>query len=460
MLKMNCSSCGELLDSNKKGFIACPKCGAVNAPSPSAGFSDHHVTHLPNHGISVVHASPPSKKNKSKLVILGIALSLLIVSGAIRSVSRNSTKEPAQIKTQNIGVETPAASPQVKGQNKPAVPKKTAASSTAPQTTVPAEYTVNVLVLKYFPLAPNSQNIDINVTGDVGDSYTTIRQRTVDTTNNLRSAIEKGTKYLGYSNPNAQSSVSANIVDTKEYMQAVPIKPTHGIPTTPDYSYVLNTNNICDYVNNKAVKEVWLWAYQGPNKSNGYPSLAISESKMSGPSGDISNSYRYDDMPKCSHTYVVYTFNYGRGTAEAFHSWGHQIEAELSAVDNNIFRAAFEGPDHPQALHMNAKCGSVHNPPNARYEYDYANPAPQPSSCLDWQADGTGQLANIGCQAWGCQYVSDTNNPQLNWLEWFWQNMPGKDNPKKYNGKQLRNWWDVHANFDDVMAKSRYLVTP
>jgi hypothetical protein len=460
MLKMNCTSCGFALDPNKKGFIACPKCSTVNSPPASASFSDHHVTHIPAHNIAIVHASPPPGKVKNKPFLAGALLSAIIIIATGWTVSHRPHKtnihQQVQKPQSQAITPTPSAAPAT-GQPKPKASKAPTAQQPSQATAI---YNINVLVLKYFPLTANGQNIDVSVTGDVGDSYATIRQRTTDITNNLKASIEKGTKYLGYKNSAAQSSISPAIIDTKEYRQAVPIKPTHGIPTTPDYTQVLTNNNICDYVNNKGVREVWLWAYQGPNKANGYPSLAISESKMSGPYGDISNSYRYDDMPKCNHTYVVYTFNYGRGTAEAYHSWGHQIEAELTAVDSNMFRSAFEGPDHPQALNVKGKCGSVHNPPNARYEYDYANPSPQASSCLNWQADGAGQQANISCQAWGCNYVSDTNNSQLNWLVWFWQNLPGKDNPKKYQGKQLRNWWDIHADFDNVMAKSKYLISP
>lgn len=38
-------------------------------------------------------------------------------------------------------------------------------------------------------------------------------------------------------------------------------------------------------------------------------------------------------MPRCKNTYIVYTFNYARGLAEAFENWSHQLEAQLTAVD-------------------------------------------------------------------------------------------------------------------------------
>src|SRR5947209_12342792 len=42
------------------------------------------------------------------------------------------------------------------------------------------------------------------------------------------------------------------------------------------------------------------------------------------------------------------------------------------------------------------------------------------------------------------------------------QNFPGKGNTVQYQGKQMRNWWDVHARFDSVVgcSKSLTLVQP
>ena len=53
-------------------------------------------------------------------------------------------------------------------------------------------------------------------------------------------------------------------------------------------------------------------------------------------------------MPHCKHTYVVYTFNYGRSTAEAVEIWGHQLEAEFNAINQDLFRNKFQGPSYPQ----------------------------------------------------------------------------------------------------------------
>lgn len=326
--------------------------------------------------------------------------------------------------------------------------------------TTDTSYDMGVLVLKYFPVTADNK-IDITITGDVGEPYDTIHQRTIDVTTNLLSFIPKATSYLGYKNSSAKSAITPKIIDTKEYKQVVPIKGKTGRPTYPDYNKIMTDNSICDYVDNKGVSYVFLWAYQGPNKPDtGQPYLGIDESKMSGPNGDISNSERLGDMPKCTKTYRVFTFNYGRGTAEAIESWSHQIEAEISEIDTDLFRNKWQGSNYPQTLNVNGRCGSAHNPPNARSEYDRGNPAPQKSDCLEWNPGGIGTLSDISCLNWGCSEVSDSNNPSLNYMVWNWQNLPGRGNTKTYQGKKLRNLWDIHGNFDKIMSSDKTIFLP
>ena len=45
----------------------------------------------------------------------------------------------------------------------------------------------------------------------------------------------------------------------------------------------------------------------------------------------------------------------------------------------------------------------------------------------------------------GRKYLSDSNNPSLNFMIWNWQNLPGINNTKTYQGKQLRNLWDIYG---------------
>lgn len=316
---------------------------------------------------------------------------------------------------------------------------------------------IQVLVIKYFPLTPDGQNIDINVTGDVGDPLGVIQAKVNSMTADVTIGLSMGSTYRGYANSSAIPDLSYTIVDTREFHTAVPAIPSTFNPSYPqraDYAAIMASLNICSYVTGQGIDQVWIWAYQGPHQ------LDISESKMAGPYGDISNSYRLNDMPNCSRTYTVYTYNYGRGTAEAVHNHGHQLEAELAAIDAQLFRDLFEGTTpHPAGV-ATGRCGSVHNPPNARFEYDWINATSNPSDCLAWSPDGLGTTSPISCRTWGCVDNGDTDNPQRNWILWWMQNLPGNGNTITYQGRQLRDWWDVHFDFDQAMGSCRTLVLP
>lgn len=366
-------------------------------------------------------------------------------------------EDASSAETENESESGPIALPEI-----PDLPQQLPEQPTPiPTLSVDTTHDMGVLVIKYFPVTKNNL-IDIAVTGDVGEPYDVIRKRTEDVTSALKNALEKSSTYGGADNKdkNPVPALRYNIVDTKEHKQAVPIKARPGKPTYPDYAGIMNSHDICTYVTERNVKEVWLWAYQGPGRpSDGQAYLGISESKMSGPQGDISNSGRENDLPNCGKTYRVYTFNYQRSTSEALESWGHQMEAEMSAVDSVLFRNKFQGIPFPPIAKQAGRCGSVHNPPNARSEYDRANKTPYESDCLDWNPDSLGKLTDISCATWGCDDVDPVkNNASLNYQIWMFQHMPGKGNAKTYQGKQLRNWWDVHGDFDYVMKNNKRLT--
>lgn len=120
----------------------------------------------------------------------------------------------------------------------------------------------------------------------------------------------------------------------------------------------MNNLDVCDYVENQEVKEVWKWMYH----TN---AIAPIESNMSGPFGDISNSYRQDDLPMCGKTYTVYNYNYGRTVSEATENHMHQIEHILNYIDGRdvtpsnqwdelLFWGNFVGSDYSHSIHKKA----------------------------------------------------------------------------------------------------------
>lgn len=450
-------------------------------------FGQHTIQAYISHEAGLYAPSQKYRINRRAFRALALSgVALVVVASILSAVAIQSFSKPVAKKT-NVAVNKSTVQTVIQ---KPTTPSPQQVTTPAPTTPAPipkpaptppppppppslpvvagknTSYNLGVLVIKYFPLTSDGQNINIAVTGDVGDPYPSIRQHTIDVTNNLaNSVLPRASTYLRYKYGGDGPSLSYHIVATFEHTVAAPINSTihPGYPTYPDYYGIMTSHNICSYVDGQGVHEVWLWAYQGPSTqgpNHDQPYLAIEESKMSGPYGDISNSYRWNDMPHCNHTYVVYTFNYGRGTSEATESWGHQMEAEIDAVNTTLFRSKFQGPNYPQTLGVTGRCGSVHNPPNARWEYDRDNPTPQLSDCLDWNPDGMGTLSSISCANWGCQDISDANNSSLNYMIWMWENLPGMNNTKTYQGKQLRNWWDVHGEFDTVMGSSKYLTLP
>ena len=170
---------------------------------------------------------------------------------------------------------------------------------------------VNVLVISYFPV--NGDRIDITKTGDWDAPLEVTRKNVAKQTAELAHVLTEGSRYHGYKDQSVKPSLQYKIVDTIEYLEAGPLIPlkAHSRRTVPltDYVAVLNRVNIKKYVEEKDVKEVWLWGYRG-GKAEGW------ESDMAGPYGNISNSPRPDDMPKLDKTYTLYHYNYQRGTSE------------------------------------------------------------------------------------------------------------------------------------------------
>ena len=300
----------------------------------------------------------------------------------------------------------------------------------------PSVYDIPVLVVSYFPLKDN--RIDREVTGDVGAPLETIRCHTEETTQQVIKALETGSIYHGYKDPSAQPSLRYQIVETMEFLEPLPTyhKPGHQVPMT-DYNAVMNQADIRHWVEERDIKEVWLWGYHGGV-------IDIWESNMAGPYGDVSNSDRDpSDLPVLSKTYTVYHYNYQRGASEAVEDHMHQIEAVLRFIDPDLFWDKFVGK--PGEGH----CGWAHYPPNAVRDYDWANSTYVWTDIEDWRPDGTGQKQRMNCTRWNCD--------SLTWFVYWMQNLPGANNTLTYRGRPLANWWRFIGDFDEAMAAVKQL---
>jgi len=294
-----------------------------------------------------------------------------------------------------------------------------------------------VLVIHYFPV--KNARIDRRITGDVDASLDQIRQHTAQTTERVIDALEQGSAYHRYKNPQAQPSLHYQIVETLEFLEPLPVwsKPGHRVPMT-DYNAIMQRIAIRDWVEQRGIKEVWLWGYHGGV-------IDLWESNMAGPFGDISNSDRDPhDLPVLEKTYTVYHYNYGRGASEAVEDHMHQIEAVLRHVDPHLFWDKFVGKPGE------GRCGWSHYPPNGVRDYDWRNPTPILSDIEDWQPDGTGAKQLITCDRW--------QGDSLTWFIYWMQNIPGAHNGLHYRGRPLTNWWTFVGDWDAALQRGLRLV--
>jgi hypothetical protein len=298
-------------------------------------------------------------------------------------------------------------------------------------------YIIPTLVINFFPVRGGW--IDRAVTGDVSAPLNDIRRHTIQTTSQVIQALETGSIYHGYKDPTAPPSLHYQVVETLEFMEPLPThhKPGHQSPMT-DYKAIMNRVNIPYWVEERGIKEVWLWGYHGGV-------VDLWESNMAGPYGDISNSDRdRHDLPVLSRTYTVYHYNYQRGPSEAVEDHLHQIEAVLGHIDRPLFGDRFVGKPGE------GRCGWSHYPPNGERDYDWANSTYIWTDIEDWTPEGTGRKQRMNCTRW--------NGDSLTWFIYWMQNIPGANNGLTYRGRPLTNWWTFIGNFDEAMAAGLGLI--
>jgi hypothetical protein len=246
---------------------------------------------------------------------------------------------------------------------------------------------------------------------------------------------------------------------------------------TIEYFKLFERINMKNYVDNLGAKEIWITTFP----KDEYPSViknnmadintyyGLPESNMSSPlTGDISNSYRHpNDLPKYSKTYVVYGNSGHRGADTDLHNRGHQIEAQLSYIDNSlIWGKAFL----PTSTIKEFRLGNCHWPPNATSDYDYGNKVAVKSDIASWQPSG-GTYIDVNVDTWlGKNYsfpmlatniVGESNyanDAQVKWFIYWWQSIPGLNNTIPYNNSTLTNWWDIFYNWDDAIKNKKKLV--
>ncbi len=324
-------------------------------------------------------------------------------------------------------------------------------------------FNIPVLMLSYLPQNPNNPNeLDLSIVGPYlqeGTTINDIKRKITQLSNELISSLEKGSTFHKYKDPSSEPALKHSIIDSKEFLRPI-LRTTNtdflflnnrdwGV--TADHYNELKNIDICDYVENKGVKEVWIWMYHYvPLDSNQNPLLDHNryyvspvESNMSGPFGNISNSFRVNDLPLCKKTYTVYEFNYTRGLGEALENYTHQIEAVLGNADYDTFWNKFVGGKNSPTA-----CGWTHCPPNVMpicetHNYDWENRTQIYSDCQNWNPDRTGEAELLDCHTWsGEECKEDTGTA---FKIWWMQNIPQK-------------WWIYIGDFDKAMSENKGLL--
>lgn len=333
-------------------------------------------------------------------------------------------------------------------------------SSTTTTTTVIYPYDMPVLDLRYFPDEDNDGKLDPDITG-MNDDLTTIRSKVNTLTIELIDSLERGSTYHGYKDSLATPSLDYEIFDTKEFLYKIPLSDNlaWGKPGIyrPDYYGILSDLDICNYVDNLGVKEVWMWGYHyddtEPDESNMAMGTDSRDYWNHGSYGDVSNSQQIDDMPTCKKTYILFNYNYGRGLGEALEDHTHQLERIFNFINISLFWNKFVNPYGPNMGITH--CGWTHYPPNGRSDYDWMNEDSVESTCEDWHPDGSGEIKQVNCHTWRDHSCPDDGGTSFK--IWWVQNIPGKDNDLYDGGKKLKNWWDFIGDFDQALQFGKSL---
>jgi hypothetical protein len=291
-----------------------------------------------------------------------------------------------------------------------------------------AEIQVPIIIISYIP---TDNGIDLNLK-EGPDGYDKIYNSSLDNVKKkiLNESImakkiwEEGSRFRNFNSTN--SSFQINVlpvayinVYNMEFIQKATNREI-------DYKKLFDKLGLSDIINSKNVKEIWFNhfpLYDKPaitNNKSLYPNTKLfwgmDESNMSSPTTpDISNSSRVNDLPILNHTYIVYAFNQSMGISNHVHCRGHQLEAQLSYIENkviyppakdiekSIFWGKFVGIiNNSGGWDLKpGRVGRTHNPPNTydNEQYQYSNTRKILSDIKDWNPDG-GKLEEVDHTLW------------------------------------------------------------
>ncbi len=183
---------------------------------------------------------------------------------------------------------------------------------------------------------------------------------------------------------------------------------------------------------------------------HGGPYFGYWESHMAGRGAYYLNSGP-ETRVASSRMFVMMGFNYERGVAEMLHSFGHRSEDLCKTAHGGFWDITQSRTDWERFTHNiqqsgDAACGTVHYPPNAAADYDYANGRYVDSTAIDWMnnfPDLTGATSSINREAWGGP------DYHRNFMKWWYGHMPHVGGTNDHDEMiRMNNWWVYLADFN------------
>lgn len=316
-----------------------------------------------------------------------------------------------------------------------------------------AVWSTPVLSIRFLPDADADGVVDRETTNYAG-SVDDLRSRIDDLETRNAWWSTEATRYRGHSDSDAVPSMGFEITGELEFTDSPPLgEPQPSSPGVffPDYESILSEAGICDWVDNRGIREVWMYTHH-------HGDLEPTGSKLSSGVGDISNSFRFDDMPRCAMPYTLYNFNFTRDLDVMLLNRGHQIEAMFREKDPELFLVDFVGGEPP--FTSPARCGNTHWAPNSVTEFVTWDPESVRSDCADWQPGG-GAEETVSCSTWFAAAYGDSTcfaDGGVAFLVWWMQNLPGHDNGLVAGDRALTNWWQPVARLETMQDAESWLT--
>ena len=349
------------------------------------------------------------------------------------------------------------------------------------------QLTVPVIIINYLPKT-KGDSLDMNL---ASDGYYQLKHSTIEQCKSKikidkivdKLSIDEGSRFRDYGKDVVNQYISIDVI---EYINVYKLDYIIiGGVRMIDYAKLFAKINMKNYVEDKGVKEIWFTIFAKgdanmpsiklePKYYNDSTVYAQPETNMSSKYGDVSNSSKITtDLPIYNNTYVVYGFEGTRGSDTDLHNRGHQIEIQMTYVDDSekllfggnrptptFFWKEFVGWD-PIVDRPLGRSGCTHMPPNTTEDYNYSSKTMVKSDIMTWKPGGgipeyvnTDTWTNIKYKYSLGPYLNDSH---LKWMIFWFQSIPGKDNGIPYGTKKLTNWWDIFYKWDETMVNKKTL---